>query len=80
VVAVVEPRLPTPPVEPAHVEWRYLPRSEVKHALTQSDHAAAACGLYVLPASMWLGTGSQVEYETVAGLRACRSCVKALGR
>ncbi|MFY1686417.1 hypothetical protein [Plantactinospora sp. WMMB782] len=77
---MVEPRPLAQPTQPAHVEWRYLPKSQVKHALTRADDCAAMCGLYVLPASMWLGTGSQVEYETVAGLRECRSCVKALGR
>jgi hypothetical protein len=62
------------------IEWRYLPGGTVKHALTRSSDAGAACGRFVLPASAWLGTGSQTEYETVAGLRECRSCRKALDR
>lgn len=80
-MAVAEPCVPDPSLaERAGIEWRYLPHSEVRHALRKSDDCTAACGLFVLPASMWLGTGSKREYERVAELRPCRSCVKALSR
>lgn len=62
------------------VEWRYLPSGRVKHALRRPSNVGAECGLYTLPASAWLGTGSQAEYERVAVLPECQSCVKAMSR
>lgn len=62
------------------VEWRYLPTGRVRHALAKTDHVGAACGLSVWRAWDWHGTGSQREYETVAGVPECRSCVKAMSR
>ena len=62
------------------VEWRYLPSGRVKHALRRPSDAGAECGLSVLPASEWRGTGSQREYEAVECLPECRSCVKAMSR
>lgn len=46
-------------------EWRYLSTGRVKHALSSTG---------------WLGAGSQVEYETAAGLPECRRCARILGQ
>lgn len=57
-------------------EWRYLPRGAVKHALRYGERFTAICGLSpVWYANYWLGTGAQVEYETVEQLRACKRCM-----
>ncbi|MEV1315307.1 hypothetical protein AB0J14_04400 [Micromonospora arborensis] len=61
------------------LEWRYTPGGQVRHALTRSSDAGAVCGIYLLPASDWLGTGSQGEYERVEALRPCLRCVRKLG-
>lgn len=74
----------------AGVTWRYLPqspRSRAKHALPLRDWSVsghdevALCGTR-LPwwaASWdWLGTGSQVESETVQRLPECRRCATLL--
>ena len=64
------------------VEWRYLPAGAVKHALTRPDDRIAVCGVGPLWYSPdgWRGTGSQVEYETAAGMRECRRCRDWLSR
>lgn len=66
-----------------YVEWRYIPDGQVRHAIVPGMYTAtseAACGIYVTPASSWLGTGSQSEYERVKQLRPCRSCLAAIER
>jgi hypothetical protein len=57
--------------------WRYLQRGRVRHILAQASgiDAAAVCGTAPLFFADWYGTGSQSEYETCAGLPACRRCV-----
>lgn len=68
----------------AAVVWRYLFGAGVKHALPIetgiTGHAARAlCGLEAFRPQDWYGTGSQVEYETLEGLRECRRCAARLG-
>jgi hypothetical protein len=66
-----------------YVEWRYIAGGNVRHAIVPGLYTStseAACGLYVVPASSWLGTGSQEEYERAEGLRPCRSCLAAIER
>jgi hypothetical protein len=60
-------------------EWRYMPGGAVVHALAQPSHAGAWCGRYVLPASAWMGTGCQAEYETAERLPKCKQCVAKVG-
>ncbi|MFC0504272.1 hypothetical protein [Micromonospora costi] len=61
------------------VEWRYTPAGRVKHALRHSRDAVAVCGVGLLPASEWRGTGGQAEYELVARLPMCQRCAHAIG-
>jgi hypothetical protein len=61
---------------PDEYTWRYLPGGAVRHLLGQ-DRIAAVCGrspVWYAPDG-WYGTGTQAEYETCAGLAACRRCV-----
>lgn len=60
-------------------EWRYLPDGRVVHALDKPGDNTAWCGRWILPASQWLGTGSQREYEEAASLPKCGSCLRILG-
>lgn len=60
------------------MEWRYLPNGKVVHALSHASARIAQCGIgpvWYAPDG-WYGTGSQVEYETVASLPECKRCVK----
>jgi hypothetical protein len=62
-------------------EWRYLPSGRVKHALFSSSDTGAVCGIYTIPASNWLGTGTQHEYERLETLEPCKRCISyARGR
>lgn len=61
------------------IEWRYLPGGKVKHALTDTSHAGAACGVSAWGPAWWHGTGTQLEYETVEALRPRKTCCRRLG-
>lgn len=60
-------------------DWKYLPKGQVKHALSTvlSDTITAECGVYTF--GWWYGTGSQTEYERVAALPPCQRCVAKVG-
>lgn len=60
------------------LERRYLPGGAVAHLLAGASAARAVCGIapYLAGAWAWLGTGSQVEYETVASLPDCKLCLR----
>lgn len=62
----------------AYVEWRYLPRGLVAHALDTASEAAAICGASAGHGDYWLGTGTQDEYERAATLPECRRCAARL--
>lgn len=62
--------------ESSRWEWRYLPTGKVKHLLANVSDAAAMCGVYTLPSSVWRGTGSQDEYERLEQLPECRLCLR----
>lgn len=55
-------------------EWRYMPGGSVTHALGRPTQPEAACGRYRVPAEDWMGSGSQVEYETAESLPKCKQC------
>lgn len=57
-----------------------MPRGRVRHALVSPTMGEALCGFGVRAATGWLGTGSQAEYERLAELPVCRSCVLAAAR
>lgn len=62
-------------------EWRYLSGRRVVHALSYPSAAIARCGtgsLWFAPSDGWMGTGSQVEYETAAALPRCGRCVRLI--
>lgn len=64
------------------VTWRYLPAGAVKHALrVNRGHVGhdgdAVCGSYTFP-SWWRGTGGQIEYDRIEGLRECGRCARLL--
>jgi hypothetical protein len=59
-------------------DWRYTPHGRLVHALSLGN-AGAACGVTVLPAEEWRGTGSQDEYERAAQLPPCPRCVARVG-
>jgi hypothetical protein len=72
-------------VRRASVVWRYLggPRTRAKHALDISGgHTGhvnvARCGLYSWSSAIWMGTGSQDEYDRVDQLPECKSCCRTL--
>lgn len=63
------------------LEWRYLPRGQVKHRLSRNGAVGdlgvlAECGI---SAASWYGTGAQQEYEELASRRRCQRCCRALG-
>lgn len=64
------------------VEWRYLPRGTVKHALRYAMARYAVCGVGPrwFDPDDWHGTGSQTEYETVEALPECRRCAALVVR
>lgn len=64
---------------PAGVEWRYAPRRKVVHALEPPIGTRAICGTEVFGSALWMGTGTQEEYETAAALPMCRRCGDKLG-
>jgi hypothetical protein len=55
-------------------EWRFTAGGSVVHALRKAGDSRALCGRY-RPASLWMGTGSQDEYETAAALSSCEKCL-----
>lgn len=59
--------------------WRYLPKGQVKHALSTvtSNVITAECGVYTF--GWWYGTGSQTEYDRVDALPPCKRCVAKVG-
>jgi hypothetical protein len=57
--------------------WRYCRGGRVRHQITdglgaERGRGGARCGLW----TEWLGTGSQAEYERLAGLPKCRRCAR----
>lgn len=59
--------------------WRYLRTGKQVHALRVSTTGldrVAGCGMAPPWYEGWLGTGSQVEYETAAGAPKCRRCAR----
>lgn len=56
-------------------ERRYVRGGAVRHLLVDSEAAVAVCGMGPWVHDQWYGTGSQVEYETVASLPDCRLCL-----
>jgi hypothetical protein len=63
------------------IEWRYLRRSRVVHAIgynSLTPAATARCGLSPWDPSDWLGTGTQIEYETADALPPCRRCLSRI--
>lgn len=63
-------------------EWRYLRNGKAKHALSYASarYAICGCGPQWFDPDDWLGTGSQVEYETVAALPECKRCLWVMSR
>ena len=64
------------------VEWRYLSRGRVIHALSPdpTEREPARCGVspqWFSPDG-WLGTAAQAEYERAAQLPRCPRCVRLL--
>lgn len=57
-------------------ERRYLPGGAVRHLLTYSSNAIAVCGIGPWVSAFWMGTGSQVEYETTESLPDCKLCLR----
>lgn len=58
-------------------EYRYLPGSKVKHELVWERSNSSRCGIVCIPASVWMGTGSQMEYETAQRLPLCKNCERS---
>lgn len=61
------------------VEWRYLRRGVVVHALRRYGFGiqeVAECGIAPALLDDWRGTGSQGEYELAERLPACRRCLR----
>lgn len=66
------------------VTWRYMPGQYVmvKHALRVSSmnftgHAdVSLCGMWPWGNTNWMGTGRQAEYDRLASLRECKTCLK----
>jgi hypothetical protein len=58
-------------------DWRYLPTGKSRHALQDVEDVLAVCGIPGTP--WWLGTGSQAEYERLAGLPMCLRCLRIIG-
>lgn len=60
--------------------WRYLRGGRVRHLLYTSPYEwkldAVLCGKAAMPDN-WHGTGSQEEYEKLASLPICASCLRA---
>lgn len=61
----------------AGLGWRYLPRGRVRHLFL--PYWVSLCGLD-LGQSDLRGTGSQEEYEHLAGLPVCASCARLMAR
>jgi hypothetical protein len=63
--------------------WRYLgERSLSVHGFQQVVTFMALCGVapsFLGSSSDWFGSGSQVEYDRVAGLPLCGNCLRMLG-
>lgn len=56
-------------------DWRFTSwRGGVAHDV-DLVYGVARCGLEAENASMWMGTGTQDEYERAAVLPACRRCL-----
>lgn len=61
--------------------WRYARTGNVRHkvvkplGVAEMHDGVAVCGLY----ADWYGTGSQAEYERLAGRPKCLRCMAVLG-
>jgi hypothetical protein len=58
--------------------WRYTGNGSVRHFLPNRPHTAAWtawCGLWMAE-EFWRGTGSQEEYERLASLPKCLTCMR----
>lgn len=66
------------------MEWRYLRRGHVAHAIEDCDtelrYAPSYCGREPQLGGYWYGTGNQDEYEMAALLPKCYQCQGKVGR
>lgn len=61
-------------------EWRYTPQGRLLHAIRHVSDYAALCGVSVVAAAAWHGTGTQDEYEHAGVLPKCPRCIAKGGR
>jgi len=63
--------------EGGELEWRYTTTGSKRHLVNVFFRSASTvCGIQAWTFDYWLGAGSQEEYEKVASLPNCRSCVR----